>query len=106
MTDKPKFTRGPHKAQGAEVFSAGTEHSHPLLLADCRNSPVDDEEALANATLFAAAADMLAALKAIEWSGRNVADMDTCPDCMTPRYRKHTRDCALASAIAKAEKRP
>ena len=56
----------------------------------------------ADTDLIAAAPDMYAALKAVEWAGPRFC----CPECLSPKVAdKHEPKCRLANAIAKAEGR-
>lgn len=63
---------------------------------------------IADACLIAAAPDMLAVLRALEWlgmnDGRGVTNLQ-CPACSALRHRGtgHNPHCGLAAAIAKAE---
>ncbi len=63
-------------------------------------------DGLANAHLVAAAPEMLAALKSLEWAGYHEDHYPLCPSCgnrKLARNPKHKEDCILANAIAKAE---
>lgn len=53
------------------------------------------------ARLFAAAPELLAALKDVEW-----ADFGSCPQCGMGQAKGHQSDCFVGNAIAKAEGRP
>lgn len=59
-----------------------------------------------DAALVAAAPEMLAALKAIEWAAAHEDGYNVCPFC-SARYRKrgaaHRDTCIVGNAIAKAE---
>jgi hypothetical protein len=69
------------------------------------------EEAHANAALIASAVnahdDLLAALKAVEWSGDYLAadgvSEDACAWCGRRKLLGHVPDCKVAKAIARAE---
>ena len=81
-----------------------------LRLVDTVRSTITEQgggEAEANAKLFAAAPDMLAALKSIEWGGDDpdeYGDMVACcPYCGAfKQYGQHYADCAVDAAIRKA----
>ena len=69
-----------------------------------------DPEDLANARLIAAAPEMLAALRAIEWAGAGSTVRSRfkgngrCPDCgARHEHGVHYEDCRVVAAIAKAE---
>lgn len=51
-----------------------------------------------------AAHDMLAVLRAVEWSGGDYADDRRCPYCLGEKNneRPHARNCILRAAIARA----
>ena len=69
------------------------------------NRGVFDVEA--NARLIAAAPEMYAELKKIEWKYMGTLEDDTdyiiCPDCENERAEGHKKDCGLEQAIARAE---
>jgi hypothetical protein len=58
---------------------------------------------LANARLIAAAPDLIAALKSVEWVMG--AGPRFCADCGRDRSVGHYKGCRLAAALAKAEGR-
>lgn len=99
------------------VFGTGMV---PIAIVDVRDFPDDDmspprETALANGHLMAAAPDLLAVLRAIEWSGNDAVEgWPCCPSCGAPSLNvdvgedpggDHAERCDLAAAIAKAEGR-
>lgn len=55
--------------------------------------------------LEAEKADLLAALKAVEWVYFNASAAMWCPSCLSPKCDGHFGACQLAAAIAKAEGR-
>lgn len=59
-----------------------------------------------DAALFAAAPDMLAALRKLEWSAESPRYGRMCPACESLQSEgEHEPDCYLVAAIAKAEAR-
>lgn len=55
--------------------------------------------------VYAAAPDLLATLKAIEWAGFDILDGPVCPSCGAARLTTHAPACVLGSVLAKAEGR-
>ena len=72
------------------------------------SSGLSQEDAELIVTAVNAHDPMLAALKAVEWSGRTIKvgnkNFRTCPKCRGMRRFKHSPDCQLAAAITQAEK--
>jgi hypothetical protein len=64
------------------------------------HTPGPWDEAKSNARLIAAAPDMLAALKSMQWS-----DGGWYPECHSARHESHTGKCSVGNAIAAAEGR-
>jgi hypothetical protein len=83
-------------------------------VAEVNTEYADPELPRKRANLLAAAPDLLAALKRVEWSYFSAATLDfLCPTCCGPRPRcstdsdrGHRSNCTLAAAIAKAEGLP
>lgn len=100
-------TEGEWFCDRLEVRASTKDRPAGVLLASLKRTPVAGDEAEANAHVFAAAKDMLAVLKSIEWSA-SVDDedggyKDGCPVCAESKAEGHMDYCELARAIAKAE---
>lgn len=111
-------TPGPWTAEAGDVNCPhaidawGGVHARGYALADVY-ADIDllpPDVAAANARLMAAAPDMLAVLRDLEWTGLNDGRGVThlmCPACSARKSRGsgHNPYCGLAAAIAKAEGR-
>jgi hypothetical protein len=94
------------------LFSNGLWHILPAndteRIPICSVDHADDHDpptrtqAEYDARLIAAAPDLYQVIKAVEW-----VDIDgpRCPSCFSSNEFGHSKDCELASAIAKAEGR-
>lgn len=120
----PKYTRKPHFTEEGTPHIYAEWNGKRVVLATVRVPEWHEDqlsggrEAYANAVLYAAAPELLEALREVEWAGLE-DDPDggyycACPSCggghpddpATPEgYVGHTEDCELAAAIAKAEGR-
>ena len=122
--DKPWHTPGPWRyedhdpdpsdrcATRCEVFAGSNENPFRVcLIEDTTHDHVTlvtlaAKRDLANARLIAAAPDLFAALRQVEWgvtvSDEGGAELEICPWCGNPQDNGHLEGCALADAIAKA----
>jgi len=108
-----EFTSGPWHVEGLEVLHEQParhrwEHESIAEVAEHydehrQHSAETVAQAIANAQLMAAAPDLYAALKAVEFTYDIVYDFLECPWCQGPRNGKHKDDCQRQAAIAKAE---
>jgi hypothetical protein len=92
-----------------DVFQMMAAHARGLLTV-----PEDYEAFIgiepADAALIAAAPEMLAMLKSVEWCQMTINDGGTihetvkyCPKCGHGQSEGHRKDCRLSALIAKAE---
>jgi len=93
---------------GFSIASNSIEAKNVKQVAECWPCAIvnDDHrrELAANARLIAAAPQLLAALKAVEWEGWAPREDDyCCPSCRNPKYTKHHPNCQLHAAIRAAE---
>lgn len=78
--------------------------SGDYFIADCEVSHfMAQNEREANARLIAAAPEMMAVLKSVEWVPSD--DGLECPLCWCKKGSGHQDDCPLSSVLAKAEGR-
>ena len=61
------------------------------------------EEQQANATLIAAAPELLSMLEELEWADYRCEGLSKCPACQSAKYRGHAKNCELAALIRKAK---
>jgi hypothetical protein len=93
-----------------KVQYVGTHVAHVCVRKEPDDGDLPREQALANARLIAAAPDMLALLRDLEWSrlndGRGVTQVQ-CPACFALQSRGtgHNPYCGLVAVLAKAEGR-
>lgn len=83
------------------------KHGNAICILSAVEKVTPQDEA--NAYLIAAAPDLLAVLKSVEWSGLTDAEegglSDACPCCDAEEGDGHHDGCKLAAALAKAEGR-
>ncbi len=99
-----KFTTGPYYRgcnyvvgirDGLQIWSACVYPFKPA---------VETAELEAVATLFQAAPDLYAALKAVEWLSADTKGLvKVCPICGNVEQQGHAPDCIINNALLKAE---
>ena len=102
-----KHTPGPWKSDGTTVYALTEDRAHRTVnrfFAGVQSSRLEheaqDDELLANASLIAAAPDMLAMLEELEWINEVVEEGVTlclCPECDTGNV--HMPNCKLGNLL-------
>jgi len=96
---------GPFPSNGAYGETYACVYADNINECDYGYSKTGDE-LLSNARLIAAAPDLLAALKSVEWSCGIREDGCCCRYCGTQDDSGHTPACIVGNAIAAAEGTP
>lgn len=96
-------TPGPWIAKGATIWAdrPGRDSAGIPVVASCLVAGHDDPRNEANARLIAAAPELLAELRKLEWSRLRQGEQ-YCPRCGRSAENPHTPACSLGAAIAKA----
>ena len=97
----PKFTEGPLAVHTCDLNG----HTDITIFKGKGKSreALADVKYYADAVLWAAAPELYAALKAVEWI-QEIPDIEpTCPSCFNVKKSGHDKNCQLAAALRKAE---